>query len=172
MRPRILLGGAWLLTGAIVSVVLAAPDPAKPKGKDAYETVSIRGKVVWLSDALKRRFQVDLDPDASKTQAVLETPAGELYPIIKEFRGRGFWTDDRLRDIDVELMARQYRGTKYLQVIRVYTWKKDQKYEFDYWCDICAIPMFELKECECCQGPIRTRERLVPPGQTEPLPEK
>jgi hypothetical protein len=27
-------------------------------------------------------------------------------------------------------------------------------------------------ECECCQGPIRTRERLVPAGQTEPLPEK
>ena len=34
-----------------------------------------------------------------------------------------------------------------------------KKYELDYWCDICAIPMYELKECECCQGPIRFRFR-------------
>ena len=28
---------------------------------------------------------------------------------------------------------------------------------FDYWCDICSIPMYEIKRCECCQGPIRMR---------------
>ena len=31
--------------------------------------------------------------------------------------------------------------------------------ELDYWCDICAIAMYELKECECCQGPIELRRR-------------
>ena len=27
----------------------------------------------------------------------------------------------------------------------------------DYWCDICSIPMYEIKPCDCCQGEIRLR---------------
>ena len=48
-----------------------------------------------------------------------------------------------------------------VQVVRVYVLKPDGKYELDYWCDICSIAMYELKPCECCQGPTRLRERLV-----------
>jgi hypothetical protein len=36
--------------------------------------------------------------------------------------------------------------------------------EIDYWCDICSIPMFTLKPCECCQGETRLRERPVKDG--------
>ena len=35
--------------------------------------------------------------------------------------------------------------------------KKTVRQYFDYWCDICSIPMYEIKRCECCQGPIRMR---------------
>ena len=35
--------------------------------------------------------------------------------------------------------------------------KKPVRRYFDYWCDICSIPMYEIKRCECCQGPIRMR---------------
>jgi len=171
MHPRSILGGLWLAAAMLVAGGLAAPAEDKDAGKK-YQTVTLRGKVVWLADALKRRFGVDTDPDVSQGQVVLETKEGELYPLVKEFRGRGFWKDERLRDIEVELIARRFQGTNHLQVVQVYTCKKDQKYEIDYWCDICAIPMYELKECECCQGPIRIRERLLPPGQTQALPEK
>ena len=51
-----------------------------------------------------------------------------------------------------------------IQVVHVYTLKEEGRYEVDYWCDICAIPMFELKECECCQGETRIRERKVDPA--------
>jgi hypothetical protein len=48
-----------------------------------------------------------------------------------------------------------------LQVIRVFERRKDGLYEIDYWCDICAIPMYILKPCECCQGETRLRETKV-----------
>ena len=54
-----------------------------------------------------------------------------------------------------------YPGTDQVQVIRVYTFHDGKKFELDYWCDVCSIPMFELKDCECCQGPTRIRERPV-----------
>ena len=48
-----------------------------------------------------------------------------------------------------------------IQVIRAYELAKGGKFELDYWCEICAIAMFELKECDCCQGPIELRRQRV-----------
>ncbi|MEX0712268.1 MAG: hypothetical protein WD278_07955 [Pirellulales bacterium] len=131
------------------------------KGKAKYSTESIRGRVVWLADALRERFGVATDADAQKAAVALETPEGELHPIVKDFRGRGFHLDPQLHELDLELLVRRYHGSPMVQVVRVYSLKPDGKYELDYWCDICSIPMYELKECECCQGPIHLRERPV-----------
>lgn len=166
---RIAIGSTLALASCLGFAALAEeerPQPSAPaESSSEFTTESLRGKVVWLSDALKRRFGVEIDPDAAESLCALETESGEVIPLVKDARGRGFWLDERIRDIDVELMLRRYRGMPLAQVIRVYTIKEGKKYEFDYWCDICAIPMFELKVCECCQGPIRIRERLVEPGE-------
>jgi hypothetical protein len=132
---------------------------AKPTPK--YITQSLRGKVVWLNEAVSRKYGVRLDADMAQSVAALETTDGELIPIMKEDRGRGFWKDARLRGVDLELMVRRYKGLPMVQVIRVYRLRDGKKYELDYWCDVCSIQMFELKQCECCQGPTRLRERLV-----------
>lgn len=129
------------------------------KGEAAYHVESLRGRVVWLAEAMKRRFGVDIDADATHWDVALETNDGQVLPIVKDARGRGFRLDPRLRNIDMELLVRRFEGSPLIQIIRVYTLKKDGKYELDYWCDICAIPMYELKDCECCQGEIRLRER-------------
>lgn len=156
----------------------ADPGPKAPPGKakekvpplETFVDVAPRGKVFPLSEVLARRFEIESDAEAAQT-LVLETAGGELYTLVKERRSRGFWNDASLRGIEVELPGRLFKKTSVLQVIRVYTFKDGKKYEFDYWCDICAIPMYEPKECECCQGPTRSRLRLVPPGKTEPLAE-
>jgi hypothetical protein len=135
----------------------AAPAADEPTAN--YETVSLRGKIVWLSDALARRYGIAVDPDAAKSVVALETTDRRLVPIVKDFRGRGFHLDPKLHEFDWELLVRRYPGSPFVQVVRTYAWRDGKKYEFDYWCDICAIPMYELKECECCQGPIRFRFR-------------
>lgn len=126
-----------------------------------FVTVSLRGRVEWCSGVLTRRFGVNEVPEAAERVLVLETPAGELHPLAEDIRGRAFRRDARLRHVDVELLARRYRGSPFVQVIQAFELRPDGKYELDYWCDICSITMFELKECDCCQGPIELRRRKV-----------
>ena len=116
------------------------------------------GKVVLAQEALKKRgIKV---ADEMKSQAVLELESGELLPIAADWRGRAFYQDERLRHRKVELVGYRRPGIPYLQVLNVFTFNdKNERQDTDYWCDICSIPMYEIKECECCQGPIRLRFR-------------
>jgi hypothetical protein len=149
----------------LASVWLAFPLAVRAEAPEAkYNTESLRGKVLWTAEALKERFGIESDPDSAEASVSLVTPEGKVYPIVKDVRGRGFMKDARLRNRDMELLVRRYEGSPFIQVIRIYTIKEGRKYALDYWCDICAIIMFELKECECCQGPIRLREELVSEG--------
>lgn len=128
--------------------------PADAKSDVAKELVS--GKVVMLVEALKRR---GIKANAEmKDQVVLETTAGDLWPIISDWRGRAFYQDDRLRDRPVDLVVRRHPGVPYLQVLMIFTFNERSEREYtDYWCDICSIPMYEIKPCDCCQAPIRLR---------------
>jgi len=115
-----------------------------------------RGKVVLAQEALKNRgIKV---AEEMKEQAVLETPDGDLIPIAADWRGRAFFQDKRLRNRRVDLVGYQRPGIPWLQVLIIYVINEQGEREvMDYWCDICAIPMYEIKDCECCQGPIRLR---------------
>lgn len=140
-----------------------ATSKAKPPAEKSAKKVEPRrelfsGKVVLLQDALKRR---DIKvAEEMKLQAVLEMKSGELIPIAADWRGRAFFQDKKLRDRPVEIVGYRQPGIPYLQALIVYfPNKKGDREEFDYWCDICAIPMYEIKDCECCQGPSRHRYR-------------
>jgi hypothetical protein len=135
-------------------VVAAEPQPR-------HVTESLRGKVFWTAEALQERFGIESDPDSAESSVSLVTREGKVYPIVKDSRGRAFMVDGRLRNRDMELVVRRYEGSPFIQVLGIYTIKENRKYALDYWCDICAIIMYELKECECCQGPTRLREELV-----------
>lgn len=136
--------------------------PAKqPSRKYVTETVS--GRVVFAAEALARRFGVQSVPEARTRTLVLETKDGRLIPLVEDKRGRSFRLDKRLRGIDVELLVRRHEGSPLVQVIQVFEVRKDAKYAIDYWCEICAIAMFELKPCDCCQGDIELRARRVKP---------
>ncbi len=144
---------------AIGSLAASEAFAAESDLAPAYATQSLRGRIVWLDDALQRKHGIAVDPDAARTIVALETADGRLVPIVKDFRGRGFHVDPKLRELDWELLVRAFPGVPFVQVVRTYVWRDGKKYEFDYWCDVCAIPMYELKDCECCQGATRFRFR-------------
>ena len=139
----------------------AASESAGPAAKTEYETLSLRGQVRFLGEALANRFGVKSVKEAGQRQLVLETPQGELHPLVEDVRGRAFRADARLRELDVELLVRRYKGSPFVQIIQVFSHKAGKKFELDYWCDICAIVMFESKPCDCCQADNRLREREV-----------
>ncbi len=141
-------------------VARVATEPAKGKS-DSYKMRHLRGRVVWLHEVLKRRYGIGTVPEAARRILALETPQGQLFPIVEDIRGRAFRKDPRLRKLDCELLVRQLKASSMVQIIRVYAHEKGKKFEVDYWCEICAIAMYELKPCDCCQGAIDLRQRPV-----------
>ena len=140
----------------LVAIRAGAEDkPSPPK----YKTESLRGRVVFLAEALEKKYGIKSVPEAKDRALALQDAAGKLYPLVEDTRGRAFRADERLRKLDVELLVRRYEDSPAVQIIRVYEVAKDGRYEIDYWCNICSIAMYELKECECCQGPIELRKQ-------------
>jgi hypothetical protein len=149
-----LAGLAFLLVA-----VLARTCAAEPMADFQLET--LQGRVVFLNETLAAKFGITTVPEASDRTLALEAEDGSLVPLIEDVRGRAFRVDERLRKLKVELLVRRYAGVPGVRVIRVFEVAADGKYEVDYWCDICAIAMVELKPCECCQGETEFRRRKV-----------
>lgn len=142
---------AWAVKGH-------ADDPAATKESAPKPQKQLfRGEVVFVSDALKE-LGVKAYKEELKDQVALLTPEKELLPILPDWRGRAFFQDERLRDRKVELVGYRRPGLPYVQVLSIYTFDdEDQRQLTDYWCDICSIPMYEIKLCDCCQQSIRLR---------------
>jgi hypothetical protein len=169
MRPScwlLVLFACWPLLGASCSAAPATDE--NPAEAAKFIALTLRGRVVWLNEALRRKFGIVTDTTAAQRNVALEATDGQLYPIVEDARGRAFMKEPKLRDCDVEMLVRRYEGSPMVEVIQLYKFKPDGKYEIDYWCDVCAIVMYEPKQCECCQAPNRYRERRVVNGKTEP----
>jgi len=148
-------GWVWCL--AIPFFVSPSLAEEKPAPKFTAET--LRGRVVFLAEALEKRYGVKSVTEAKEASLALQDDAGKLHPLVEDIRGRAFRVDKRLRDIKVELLVRRYQDSPAVQIVGVYELAKDGRYEIDYWCSVCAIAMYELKQCECCQGEIELRKR-------------
>jgi len=126
------------------------------KAKDGVSKELFCGKVVLLQEALKRRGIKSLDEFTK--QVALETDDGELIPIVPDWRGRALFQDERLRDRRLDLVGARKKGVPYLQVLMIFVFDdKGTRQYMDYWCDVCSIPMYEIKPCDCCQDDIRLR---------------
>jgi hypothetical protein len=155
-------GGAHRGTGLIVSVALLLQSWlfADEKRVD-FTTETIRGRVVYLAEAMEKQTGLSSVSEARERVLALQTAKGQLIPILEDVRGRAFRRDERLRDIDLELVVRRFKNSPLVQVIRVIELTKSGRFEIDYWCDTCSIAMFEKKDCECCQGDVELRRRPV-----------
>jgi hypothetical protein len=175
-RWMVRVGGILVLCGAVLvldqmgNATLGAQQ-AQPDGETASQggsaskdvRLTLRGKVVWLADAMRERLEVKFDDD-TPNPAALETDDGRLVPLLKDTRGRAFYQDPRLRGRSMELVVRQWPGVPYVQVVNVYSIKDGKRYKVDYWCDVCAISTYDMRPCPCCQdvfGPMRLREEPV-----------
>lgn len=126
---------------------------------DKPQKVLLRGEVLLLPEALRQRGVKTYSEEIAR-QVVLKTPTGELIPLVPDWRGRAFGQDERLRSRPVELVVNRRAGIPWVSVLSIYAHDEGGKRSVvDYWCDVCAIPMYEIKDCECCQGPIRLRFR-------------
>ena len=147
---------SFLLCLVLISSASVGDDTAP-----AFTTESLRGRVVYLADAMEKQTGIPSVPEARDRILALQSADGRLVPLLEDIRARAFRRDQRLRDMQVELVVRRYHASPLVQIIRVIEIAKDGHYEIDYWCEVCSIAMFEKKECECCQGEVELRRRKV-----------
>jgi hypothetical protein len=153
-------GGCFLTLLGIVAlgdcVAKAAGPDEKRSAADSSSQELFRGKVVLVREALARR-KIEAREEFDK-QVALETDDGELIPIVPDWRGRAFFQDEKLRNRRVELVGKRAKGVPYLQVLIIFTFdEKGTRQYTDYFCDTCGFAMYEIKPCECCQGPVHLR---------------
>lgn len=140
----------------------SAQGTADAASQEVVEKVLYAGEVVLLPEAFRRRGVKSYAEEIAQT-AVLYTTDGEIVPLVPDWRGRAFFQDERLRDRPVELVVNRRPGVPWVSVLSIYLQdEKGKRAVVDYWCDVCSIPMYEIKDCECCQGPIRLRFRNLP----------
>jgi hypothetical protein len=177
--------GAWLSVRSEERLRAAKPQASdSSKSQEDSKTTSddsggapdepvksiVSGKVIPLVEALKQRG-IKTYSEEIKDQVVLVTRSGEILPIVPDWRGRAFYQDEHLRNRPVDLIVNRRKGVPWLQVLSIYVFDENNvRSIMDYWCDICAIPMYEIKECECCQGP--TRLRLRPQELPKDIPQE
>ena len=133
------------------------------KREAEYRNELLRGRVVWLAEALKSRFGITSVPEAAGNGLAILTTDGSLVPIVENLRGRAFRKDPRLLELELELLVRRYEHQPFVQVVKIFEVEGDQRNEIDYWCDVCAIIMYEYGPCSCCQDQNRLRRQLVTP---------
>lgn len=174
---RLLFVAVALVVGLVLPVRLVRADDAsaaeqqtqtQSEPQPEFQTESIRGKVVWLAEALKSEFGISTVPEVAENSLAILTDDGQLLPIVENLRGRAFRKDQRLRGKPMEILARRYEKQPLIQILRVYEIIDGKRYEVDYWCDVCAIVMYETGPCSCCQDHNRLRKRLVIDGQAGP----
>src|SRR5262245_18103270 len=145
---------------AIIAVLLNSVTSGDDKATE-YVTETLRGQVVFLAEEMEKQSGVTAVSEAKERILAVRTAVGDLVPLLEDVRGRAFRRDKRLRDMQVELMVRHYRHSPMRQVLRVCEVAKDGLYEIDYWCNTCAIALYEDIDCECCQGPLELRKRKI-----------
>ena len=175
MAPALaMLCGLWCLSASfgqegqspkVPAVKEQAPQASATENVGpSFRTELVSGKVGWMSEVLETSFGISTVPEVSENILALVTTDHQVLPLAENSRGRAFRKDQRLRDVELELLVRRYAKQPMVQILKIFQSEGDNRYEIDYWCDVCAIVMYETGPCACCQDHNRLRKQPVSRG--------
>ena len=144
----------------IVSSLLAAlPASGKNFAANGPRTISVRGRIVCLTEELEKLYQVVADCDDRGHLYALRTDGNETYPLLPVDSAAAVWMDHRFRERELNIVARLFPQGSHLEVIKYQSWNNGRLFDLDYFCDVCMISTHKPGPCECCQDPVVFRER-------------
>lgn len=150
----------FLATTVFSLGALSLPAQAQDKAalvEEAHD-VSLRGRVVCLTEELDKRFNVVPDCDKRGHVYSLKTGDGKIRPFLPTDTAAAVWMDERFRQRDLQVTARCFPGTDFIEVIKFQSWLNGKLHDLYYFCDICYITASKPGACECCQEPVEFRE--------------
>ena len=157
MKPdrRQFIASSLLAAGAL-PLPASAQDRTKPSGE--AQTVSLRGKVVCLTEELQKLYQIAPDCKTRGHVYTLKTAEAKFYPFLPVDTAAAIWMDERFRQRDLQVTARIFPATDFIEVIKLQSWRNGKLHDLYYFCDICYITAHKPGPCECCQEPVEFRE--------------
>src|SRR5262245_29768378 len=145
-----------LLSAGALSFPASAQDKTKPSGE--AHTMSLRGKVICLTEELQKLYQIIPDCETRGHVYALKTASGQYHPFLPVDTAAAIWMDERFRRRDLQVTARTFPATDFIEVIKLQSWRDGKLYDLYYFCDICYISSHKPGPCECCQEPVEFRE--------------
>lgn len=155
---RQFMATALLATGALAQPVWAQ---SKSKLLDDGKSITLRGRVVCLTEELQQSFQLTPDCAARGHVYALRTAGGQLHPFLPTELAAAIWLDARVRDRELQVTARSFPRTDFVEVIKLQSWRFGKLYDLDYYCDVCSVATHKPGPCVCCQEPVQFRETPV-----------
>lgn len=143
---------------SLAPFAIGATTVARAQPDDAPQTVKLRGRIVCLTEELQRQYQLQPECEARGHVYTLKTAEGKLYPILPTDSAAAVWLDQRYRERELQITARLFPQTSYLEVIRYQSWRDGKLHDLDYYCIVCNIAVHKPMPCECCQDPVEFRE--------------
>ena len=150
----------FIATALFATSALAQPAWAQSKSKllDDGKNISLRGRVVCLTEELQQSFQLTPDCAARGHVYALRTFAGQFHPFLPTELAAAIWLDARVRDRELQVTARPFPRTDFVEVIKLQSWRFGKLYDLDYYCDVCSVSTHKPGLCVCCQDPVQFRE--------------
>lgn len=145
-----------LLTASAFPLPVAAQDKTNPAGE--ARTVSLRGRVICYTEELQKPYQVIPDCETRGHVYTLKTGDGRLYPFLPVDTAAAVWMDERYRQRELQVTARLFPQTNFIEVIKFQSWRNGKLHDLYYFCDVCYISSHKPGPCECCQDPVQFHE--------------
>jgi hypothetical protein len=116
--------------------------------------VTVRGRVVCLTEELEREFQIAPDCDKRGHVYSLKAPDGKILTFLPTDTAAAVWDDARVRERELQVTARRVPGTSFIEVIKLQSLVAGRLHDLYYYCDVCAITTHKPGPCACCQDPV------------------
>jgi hypothetical protein len=136
----------------------AAGFAAQERAVGEPQDITVRGRIVCLTEELQKLYQVLSDCGTRGHVYALKTDTGQYYPLLPTDSAAAVWLDERYRQRELQVVARRFPPNDFIEVIKYQAWRDGKLYDLEYHCVVCNISVHKPGPCECCQDPVEFRE--------------
>src|SRR5262245_34876930 len=123
-----------ILSAGVLSLPVRADDNPSHStiDRDDAKTISLRGGIVCLTEEFQKLYQVIPDCDHRGHLYSLKSDDGKFYPLLPVDTAAPVWMDERYRQRDLQLTARIFPQSSFIEVFQFQSWHNGKLYDLYY----------------------------------------
>jgi hypothetical protein len=149
-----LIGAAGGISVMAGSAQAQAKSPTSRKAQPKPQTVMLRGRVVCYTEEFARQHNIEPECDEKRILWGLKTTDARLYSFLPTDQAAAIYDDPRFRQRDLQVTARLFPQTTWLEVIKLQSVRAGRVHDLFYFCEVCNIGTHKPGPCVCCQDPV------------------